>query len=102
MGETAHSLERQSGISFLMAKTMPVDAYKIRNSLYLTQSMRTPPAAAVNVIMREDAGASSAAAKYKMMEGQIETLKQQFEDGLKSLRGMIEFLMRSEPELERL
>merc|ERR1712107_6898 len=60
--ETGYSSHGKAGLSFLSAKTMPVDAYKIRNSLYLTQLMRSPPAAAINVIMREDVAASSSAA----------------------------------------
>merc|ERR1712187_554952 len=76
-----------SAVSFMSAQTIPVDAYKIRNSLYLTQPMRTPATASVNVIMKEDTAASFDAAKYKGIESQIESLEQAFEIGLKQLRG---------------
>merc|ERR1711862_100691 len=71
----------KAGLSFLS-----VDPYKIRNSLFLTQSMRAPPAASLNVIMQEDIQGSSAAAKYKGMEGQLASLKATFEKGLTELR----------------
>merc|ERR1712187_100334 len=51
---SAQSQAPSSKLSFLSSKTIPVDAYKIRNSLYLTQPLRSPPQAAINVIERED------------------------------------------------
>ena len=85
-------------------KTIPVDAYKVRNSLYVTvgqsvvyfrvgnvymfdlpqQPLRTPAQASVNVIMREDTGTMEDAAKYEGMESQIERLQTSVSQGWRS------------------
>ena len=76
--------------AFLASRVLPVDAYKIRNSLYLTvsryfklvsfvlfpsvvqQSMREPPQAAVNVIEQEDVDGMFDQAKYHGIADQLE------------------------------
>jgi len=63
------SAEHKS-VSFLASKVLPVDAYKIRNSLYLTQSLRSPAQAAVNVVSKEDVAKAQEEAKYKGMLAQ--------------------------------
>lgn len=71
---------------------MPVDAMQVRNSLYLTvcagamrgqigglspaavatqQSMRRPPQASINVVMREDVARLSDVAKYRGMRAHL-------------------------------
>ena len=52
---------------FLAARALPVDGYKIRNSLYLTQPLRSPAQAALNVISREDTSLMQEEAKYAGM-----------------------------------
>lgn len=60
---------------FLSARVLPVDGYRVRNSLYLTQLMRSPAAASVNVIEAEDAPRMYEEAKYKAMQGQSSLLE---------------------------
>ena len=62
--------------SFLAAKVLPIDAGKIKNSLYVTQSMRSPPQASVNVIMREDIEELQRKVKYEGMKEQTARLKE--------------------------
>merc|ERR1712012_117413 len=57
-------------VSLLASKSIPVDGYKIRNSLYLTQPMREPAQASVNVIMHEDAANMHEESKYSGREDQ--------------------------------
>jgi len=64
------ALASGKSVSFLASKVLPVDAYKIRNSLYLTQSMRSPAQAAINVVSREDVAKAQEEAKYKGMLAQ--------------------------------
>merc|ERR1712183_395226 len=73
--------------SFLAAKTMPVDGYKIRNSLYLTQPMRSPPQASVNVIEGEDTSKMLSQAKYHGIQNQITRLLSEFNDDVLALAG---------------
>lgn len=61
---------QQKSTSFLAARVLPVDAYKIRNSLFLSQLLRMPAAAAVNVVEHEDVPQMYEQAKYKAMQGQ--------------------------------
>jgi len=65
-------------------QVLPVDAYKIRNSLFLTQPMRSPPQASVNVISKEDPGLI-VQAKYEGMENQVERLRGAFASRLQGL-----------------
>merc|ERR1712117_664669 len=76
------SLQRSSlqPLAFLASKTIPVDGYKIRNSLYLTQPMREPAQASVNVIMHEDMQRMQEESKYKGMEEQIAQLQENIKD----------------------
>ena len=62
--------------SFLATKVLPIDAEKIKNSLYVTQSMRSPPQASVNVIMRENIEDVEKRAKYQAMKEQAASLKE--------------------------
>merc|ERR1712139_689196 len=68
--------------SFLAARVLPVDAYKIRNSLFLSQLLRMPAAAAINVVENEDAARIYEESKYKAMEGQTARLDKTLENGL--------------------
>ena len=43
----------------------PVDPFQIRNSLFLTQTMRSPPQASINVIEHEGMAARVRSAKYR-------------------------------------
>jgi len=63
--------EQAKAAGFLAARVLPVDGYRIRNSLFLSQLLRTPAAAAINVVENEDAARVLAEAKYKAMQGQI-------------------------------
>ena len=71
--------------SFLTTKVLPVDANRIKKSLYLTQSLRSPPQAAVNVIMREDVQHMQDASKYKGMVYQTQALQNEFRQGLAAM-----------------
>jgi len=64
-------------VSFLASKSIPVDGYKIRNSLYLTQPLREPEQASVNVIMSEDLPRMQEESKYRGMEDKAVQLKHQ-------------------------
>jgi len=81
------SLQRSSlqPLAFLASKTIPVDGYKIRNSLYLTQPMREPAQASVNVIMHEDMQRMQEESKYKGMEEQIAQLQENIKDVLHAM-----------------
>lgn len=68
---------RASSVSFLASKTLPVDGYKIRNSLSLTQPLREPEQASVNVIENEDVQSMQAKAKYRGMEDKAAQLEEQ-------------------------
>lgn len=72
-------------VAFLAAKTIPVDGYKIRNSLYLTQPMREPAQASVNVIMREDMPGMQEQSKYKGMEDQLKQLQEHIKDVVRAM-----------------
>jgi len=65
---------KQSSASFLSARVLPVDSYKIRNSLFLSQPLRMPAAAAVNVIENEDTSRMYEEAKYAGMQSQASRL----------------------------
>ncbi|CAJ1365929.1 unnamed protein product [Effrenium voratum] len=83
--------------SFLASKVMPVDGFKIRNSLFLTQLLRSPAqgartsaeayfavdvagfcnAASVNVIEKEDVANMKSKAVYKGMQDKLRRMKEQ-------------------------
>ena len=73
--------------SFLSSRLQPVDADLIRESLHVTEPLRSPAQGGINIIMKEDVGGMSREAKYKGMQDQAEQLKQDFEDDLVSMRG---------------
>ena len=77
--------EGRGSSSFLTTKVLPVDANRIKKSLYLTQSLRSPPQAAVNVIMREDVQHMQDASKYKGMVYQTQALQNEFRKGLAAM-----------------
>jgi len=77
--ETAGSGHHLKATSFLAARVLPVDAYKIRNSLFLSQLLRMLAAAAVNVVEQEDSNRIYEEAKYKSMEGQASRLDRAME-----------------------
>jgi CPW-WPC domain-containing protein len=56
--------------AFLAARVLPVDGYRIRNSLFLSQLLRMPASAALNIVEQEDASRVYEVAKYKSMEDQ--------------------------------
>jgi len=71
--------------SFLATKVGWVDAQKIRDSLYLTQLMRSPAQASVNVLVHEDPYQLGAHAKYKAMESAASYLKSYVDAGVLAL-----------------
>jgi hypothetical protein len=68
--------------SFLAARVLPVDAYKIRNGLFLSQPLRIPAAASVNVLETEDTTKMYEKAKYMAMKGKASRLKHEVESKL--------------------
>lgn len=87
-----------SPVAFLSARSLPVDSYKIRNSLFdtvctfmyinkcaytesvgLQQLLRTPAQAAVNIIEKEDVAAMQDEAKYAGMRSEIGRLRADLE-----------------------
>ena len=68
--------EADPATSFLATKVLPIVADKIKNSLYVTQSMRSPPQASVNVIMHENIEEAERRAKYQGMKTQAAKLKE--------------------------
>jgi len=78
--------EKPRVTSFLSSQVLPVDAYKLRNSLFLTQPMRSPAVAAINVVEREDLARMKDQAKYQAMEDQISRLQEEFEKSLAAMR----------------
>ena len=72
--------------SFLGTKVLPVDSDRITSSLYLTQPLRSPPQATVNVIMHEDVQSMKDASKYKGMLDQTVALQHAFRKGLADMR----------------
>ena len=77
--------ERRGSSSFLATKVLPVDADRIKKGLYLTQSLRSPPQASVNVIMREDVHHVQDAAKYEGMVDQTHRLQDEFRKGVAAM-----------------
>jgi hypothetical protein len=74
--------EHHGSSSFLATRVLPVDADRIKKSLYLTQSLRSPPQASVNIIMHEDVQHMKDASKYKGMVDQTHVLQNEFRKGL--------------------
>ena len=79
------SSEHHASSSFLATQVLPVDADRIKKSLYLTQSLRSPPQASVNVIMHEDVQGMKDASKYQGMVDQTLALQNEFKKGLADL-----------------
>jgi len=79
MVQKAAGSQRPKSLGFLSARVLPVDGYRIRNSLFLSQLLRMPAAAAVNVVEQEDANRIYEAAKYKSMEDQAARLDRTLE-----------------------
>jgi hypothetical protein len=79
--------ERHASSSFLATQVLPVDADRIKKSLYLTQALRSPPQASVNVIMQEDVQHMKDASKYNGMVEQTRALQNEFRKGLAALSG---------------
>ena len=71
--------------NFLATKVGWVDAQKIRDSLYLTQLMRSPAQASVNVLVHEDPYQLGAHAKCKAMESATSYLKSYVDAGVLAL-----------------
>merc|ERR1712107_976818 len=69
----------------LSVQVLPVDPYKIRNSLFATQFMRGPAQASVNVIEREDVLGMQSMTKYQGMLSRTGVLNTQFEQRLAAL-----------------
>merc|ERR1712113_90075 len=67
-------------VSFLAARSMPIDADKIRSGIPLTEALKTPPSASVNLIMREDLGSMRQASKYQGMQDQVRRLQEDIEE----------------------
>lgn len=73
---------RHNSASFLSTRVLPVDADRIKKSLYLTQSLRSPPQASINVVMREDVQHMRDTANYMGMLDQTHRLQNEFKQGL--------------------
>ena len=72
---------REKAASFLATKVGWVDPYEMKNSLYLSQLMRAPAQASVNVLVRENAHELAEHAKYKAMESAARYLKSSVDVG---------------------
>jgi len=83
--KTDASIGSRRAASFLATKVGWVDAQKIRDSLYLTQLMRSPAQASVNVLVHEDPYQLGAHAKYKAMESATAYLKNYVDAGVLAL-----------------
>ena len=81
-GVAARGIHSHSSPSFLTTKVLPVDADRIKRGWYLTQPLRSPPQATVNVIMHEDVQNMKDASKYNGMLDQTIALQQAFRKGL--------------------
>lgn len=82
LGEAGHGLR---SASFLAARVIPETRYKIRNSLYLTQLLRSPAQASINVVEQEDPQRVYEEAKYKAMQGRALRLDRALETKLQLL-----------------
>ena len=69
---------------------LPVDATRIKKSLYLTESLRSPPQASVNVIMHEDVEHMKDVSKYKGMVDNTHALQNEFRKGLVDMSNGLE------------
>lgn len=78
--------EKPKATSFLSSRVLPVDAFKLRNSLFLTQPLRSPAAAAINIVEHEDVSKLKDKAKYQAMENQISRLQEEFEKSLAAMK----------------
>lgn len=74
MVQAASGSRRHTSAAFLAARVLPVDGYRIRNSLFLSQLLRMPATASLNVVEQEDANRVYEVAKYKSMEDQASRL----------------------------
>jgi len=79
------AIGNRKAASFLATKVGWVDAQKVRDSLYLTQLMRSPAQASVNVLVHEDPYQLGAHAKYKAMESAASYLKSYVDAGVLAL-----------------
>lgn len=84
---TSHPIwsEHHESSSFLATRVLPVDSERIKKSLYLTQSLKSPPQASVNVIMHEDVQAMKDALKYEGMVDETQLLHNEFAKGLAAM-----------------
>merc|ERR1712187_188410 len=62
-----------------------VDGYQVRNSLFITQPLRSPAQASINVVMHEDIPRMVYMAKYKGIANQAERLKRDLESEIKRM-----------------
>ena len=87
MEDTAHVLtpEHRDSASFLSTRVLPVDADRIKKSVFLTEPLRSPPQASVNIIMHEDVKRMKDAFKYHGMVDQTLVLQNEFKKGLADL-----------------
>jgi len=81
----AASLARGHSASFLATKVLPVDPYRLRNSLFLSQPLREPAAASLNVVVAEDVEGMKKSAEQKALHDQISTLGDAISEKLKIL-----------------
>ena len=63
----------------------PVDGFQIRNSLYVTQPLRSPARASVRVMLNEDMSKMVLAAKYHGIADQAQRAERDFENELLAL-----------------
>merc|ERR1711879_161757 len=62
-----------------------VDGFQVRNSLFITQPLRSPAQASINVEMHEDIPRMAYMAKYNGIANQAERLKRDLESELKRM-----------------
>ena len=78
--------EHPAASNLLATRVLPVDAERIKKSWYLTQSLRSPPQASVNLIMHENVQGMKDASNYKGMVDQTRHLHDDFSDALAAFR----------------
>merc|ERR1712217_981135 len=74
----AEAAARQTQIGFLGTASLPVGASKIRNSLFVTEPLRSPVHTAMNVLMREDVAKMQEEAIAHGAADRVEQLRAKF------------------------
>eukprot|EP00933_Yihiella_yeosuensis_P011653 TRINITY_DN119157_c0_g1_i1.p1 TRINITY_DN119157_c0_g1~~TRINITY_DN119157_c0_g1_i1.p1 ORF type:complete len:201 (-),score=30.74 TRINITY_DN119157_c0_g1_i1:93-653(-) len=90
LSDVESKTKKQSSNTQVSASTsflgvVPVDGYKIRNSLYLTQVMRSPPQASINIVEHEDLEHERSKLEYKALAAKAHRLMEDFRHGVEEL-----------------